>query len=150
ASLADSAMPTAVSSAVVAEPSSATGGAFDGWTVTFTLADAVPPKPSEIEYWNESLPEKPAAGVYVHSPKPAHETVPCAAAGEGVVTVRGSRSGSESFVSTLTAPGVSTWVTSASSCATGDWSATTVTVTDAVAVCPFPSAIEYWNESGPL
>ena len=47
-SFARTAMLTAVSSAVVAASSTATGPSFDGVTVTLTVAVAVPPLPSPI------------------------------------------------------------------------------------------------------
>src|SRR4051794_35834533 len=62
----------------------------------------------------------PPAGVYVQRPVAAQATVPCAAVGAGVVTVRVSPFGSVSFASTFRDPAAFVAVPSVSSTALGE------------------------------
>src|ERR1700704_4347580 len=106
----------------------ATGGSF---TVMDTVADAVPPLPSLIEYVKESGPEYPVVGVYVTELPALTTAVPCAGT-DAPVTVSGSLSGSLSLTSTLTVTAVSCRVVAESLFATGGW-LTWLTVIDTIA-----------------
>ena len=139
------------SSSAVSTSSPATGASFTAVTVTETRPVSVLPRPSETVYSKESSPLQSASGVYMQLPAAEQETVPCAAAGASVVTLRASPSASESPTRTLTELEASSAVDSVSSSATGAmFSGVTVTLTVAVSLPPSPSEIEYWKESGPL
>src|SRR6188508_2494145 len=104
--------------AVVAASSTATGGRLGcASTVTVTAAVLVPPWPSLIEYVNRSVPENPAAGVYVTA-LPATVAVPLAG-GVTPLIAKTSRSGSMSLASTSTLTGCANAVVAMSSTATG-------------------------------
>ena len=81
-------------SSAVSKSSPATGASFTGVTVTETRPVSDGPRPSETVYSKESSPLQFASGVYVQLPAAEQETVPCAAAGAGVVTLRASSSAS--------------------------------------------------------
>src|SRR5262249_57955972 len=86
-------------------------------TVTVTVAVATPPCPSEIVYWNVSVPVKPFAGVYWHCVA-VQVAVPCAGVVDPVI-VSVSPSESLSFARTLIVTGVDGEVDAVSSVAIG-------------------------------
>ena len=115
---------TAVSYAVVAVSSTASGASLTGGgggaspTVIVTVAVSSPPFPSLIVYVNVSVPLNPASGVYVYVPSSFRTNVPF----DGSVfpmIVRSSPSGSESLSNTLPLTAVSYAVVAVSSTASG-------------------------------
>src|SRR3954447_9875875 len=117
-------------------------------TVTVTVAGAeTPPAPSEAVYVNESVPAKPAAGVYVAD---APDTVawPCA---PSLAIANASTCGGDSgsVAASVTCTACPLVVVADRSDAVGGW-LTTVTVTVAGAeIPPAPSDALYVNASPP-
>src|SRR5437867_48206 len=87
-------------------------------TVTDTIAEALPPRPSSTAYENVSVPENPNSGVYRRLPSPATATTPWAACVNDAMP-SASPSGSLSLVRTDTSIGVSCTVCALSATATG-------------------------------